>query len=185
MIMVMPISAVMFRFDAGQTQSAVKTAVVESSEQAMMMTGSQSRSYRNSSRMNSATSAAANTCARPDEGNLLLLVQTAKFVAHAGSSMPGCASSFLHVGDGRADATAFDARRSPRSSAADCRARSRGWPVTGTSVATRSKRKHMSVGRADRQVGQRRLAQLQRIGQAHPHAHGLRRLRQLGCHRAG
>ena len=46
-------------------------------------------------------------------------------------------------------------------------------------------RKYMPVRRPDRQVGQRCLPQLQRIGQADPHAHGLRRLRQLRCDRAG
>ncbi len=60
-----------------------------------------------------------------------------------------------------------------------------GWPVTGSKPRNPMQRKYMSVGRADRQFGQCRLAQLQCIGQTDAHTDGLGRLRQLRRDRSG
>ena len=64
MIMVTPIIAVMLR-STPLSHNAMNTAVVENSKQPSTISASHSRRYRNINRMNSATSAAANTLLKP------------------------------------------------------------------------------------------------------------------------
>ena len=108
MIMVMPISAVMFS-STPVSQSPVNTAVVESSEQPMMISGSQKRSIEEQQQRELRDQGGGEHPRQAGEGDLLLLVQAAQLVAHARRPARRAARAPSDVGDGRADAAPLDA----------------------------------------------------------------------------